>query len=212
MTTIDDVYAQRNELTIAFAKAALAAGWKAGKSIDPMADPEWANVVYVDLPDGRQVSWHMSPDCVPLLDGLPQYAGTWDGTFIGRETGWSRGIEPVVQQKDPTDPGNDVDVLREHVRHLERRVRQLHAQQAEPVAGVVLNEEGRAALVEHGREEWHCVSRNARRLYIAPPQRKLVPLTDEEAAKACGASGNLGPLMQIVRAVERAHGIKEGGA
>ena len=41
--------------------------------------------------------------------------------------------------------------------------------------------------------------------YTAPPQRK--PLTEEEAAKACGASGNLGPLMQIVRAVERAHGI-----
>lgn len=39
----------------------------------------------------------------------------------------------LAQQKDPTDPGNDVDVLREHVRHLERRVRQLHAQQAEPV-------------------------------------------------------------------------------
>ena len=80
--------------------------------------------------------------------------------------------DALAQQKDPTDPGRDVDVLREHVRHLERRVRQLHAQQAEPVAGVVLNEEGRAALVEHGREEWHCVSRNARRLYTAPPQRK----------------------------------------
>ena len=85
----------------------------------------------------------------------------------------------LAQQKDLTDPGNDVDVLREHVRHLERRVRELHAQQAEPVAGVVLNEEGRAALVEHGREEWHCVSRNARRLYAAPPQRK--PQTLDEA-------------------------------
>ena len=42
----------------------------------------------------------------------------------------------LAQQADPTDPGNDVDVLREHVRHLERRVRQLHAQQAEPVEPV----------------------------------------------------------------------------
>ena len=37
-----------------------------------------------------------------------------------------------AQQDDPTDPGHDVDVLREHVRHLERRVRELHAQQDEP--------------------------------------------------------------------------------
>ena len=43
--------------------------------------------------------------------------------------------EPA-QEADPTDPGHDIDVLREHVRHLERRVRQLHAQQAEPVAWV----------------------------------------------------------------------------
>lgn len=93
MTTIDDVYAQRNELAIAFAKAALAAGWKAGRGTDPMADPEWANVVYVDLPDGRQVSWHISPDCAPLLDGLPQYTGEWDGTFVGRAKGWSKQIE-----------------------------------------------------------------------------------------------------------------------
>ena len=118
----------------------------------------------------------------------------------------------LTQQKDPTDPGNDVDVLREHVRHLERRVRQLHAQQAEPVAGVVLNEEGRAALVEHGREEWHCVSRNARRLYTAPPQRK--PLTEEEIDALIHpvVMADLSDEMtdyEIARAVERAHGIKE---
>ena len=40
--------------------------------------------------------------------------------------------DALAQQADTTDPGHDVDVLREHVRHLERRVRQLHAQQAEP--------------------------------------------------------------------------------
>ena len=41
-------------------------------------------------------------------------------------------------------------------------------------------------------------------LYTAPPQR--VPLSEEEAAKAC-SSARFGSLMQIVRAVERAHGI-----
>ena len=90
MTT--DVYTQRNELAIAFTKAALAAGWRAGRGIDPQGDGGWQHVVYVDLPDGRQVSWHMSPDCVPLLDGLPEYPGKWDGKFTGRWPGWSKGI------------------------------------------------------------------------------------------------------------------------
>jgi len=33
---------------------------------------------------------------------------------------------------DPTDPGHDVEVLREHVRHLERRVRELSTPQPAP--------------------------------------------------------------------------------
>ena len=49
----------------------------------------------------------------------------------------------------------------------------------EPVAGAVLNADGRPALVDNGTEDWHCKRRNARRLYTAPqPQRP--PLTDEE--------------------------------
>jgi len=50
-----------------------------------------------------------------------------------------------------------------------------------------------------------------RALYTAPPRRTMVPLTDEEAAKACGAGGNLGPLMQIVHAVEKASWEKNNG-
>ena len=38
--------------------------------------------------------------------------------------------EPLA---DPTDPGHDVDVLREHVRHLERRVRELAQPQRKPL-------------------------------------------------------------------------------
>lgn len=34
-------------------------------------------------------------------------------------------------QADPTDPGYEVEVLREHVRHLERRVRELRRLHAE---------------------------------------------------------------------------------
>ena len=88
---IDDVYTQRNALAIAFAKAALAAGWRAGRGKDepcPAWDDSWRHVVYVDLPDGRQVSWHMSPDCVPMALTLPMYPGEWDGTYVGRDKEW----------------------------------------------------------------------------------------------------------------------------
>jgi hypothetical protein len=90
---LDAVYAQRNELAIAFVKAALAAGWKAGRGTDPQADHEWSNVVYVDLPDGRQVSWHIAPREAHLLEGLPYYKGEWDRTFVGRTAGWTRSME-----------------------------------------------------------------------------------------------------------------------
>jgi hypothetical protein len=36
-------------------------------------------------------------------------------------------LDPVDGRADPTDPGYDVSVLREQVRHLERRIRQLAA-------------------------------------------------------------------------------------
>lgn len=86
---LDAVYVQRNELAVAFVKAALAAGWNAGRGTDPQADHEWSNVVYVDLPDGRQVSWHIAPHQAHLLDGLPFYKGEWDRTFVGRSPGWT---------------------------------------------------------------------------------------------------------------------------
>lgn len=90
---IDAAYAQRNTLAVAFAKAAIAAGWTAGRGYDSNEswDPEWRHVVYVDLPDGAQVSWHMNPDQVYLLDELPEYPGEWDGTFKGRESAWCVG-------------------------------------------------------------------------------------------------------------------------
>ena len=93
------------------------------------------------------------------------------------------------------------------------------AQQAEPVEPVAwmfelarnFNLEGYGGwekrITEYRPNTPEGSVRNVTPLYTATPKRK--PLTEEEAAKACGASGNLGPLMQIVRAVERAHGIKE---
>ena len=89
---LNDVYRQRNNLAIAFCKAALAAGWPAGRGIDDMkvnsGDADWANVLYVDLPDGNQVSWHIAPSAVHLLEGIPQYKNVWVGTFTARDKNW----------------------------------------------------------------------------------------------------------------------------
>lgn len=85
-------YTQRNMLAIAFARMALALGWKAGRGYDGDLKknwlPEWRHLVYVQFPSGTQVSWHMSPDCVPFLDNLPLYDGNWDETFLSREQDW----------------------------------------------------------------------------------------------------------------------------
>ena len=97
MQALDKVYTQRNELAVAFAKAALAAGWPAGRGFDPVeATDGWGHVVYVDLPDGSQVSWHIAPSEVHLLGGLPEYPGRWDGKFTGHTPGWSQRIEVQV--------------------------------------------------------------------------------------------------------------------
>lgn len=89
---LNAVYSQRNELAVAFALAAIEAGWNAGRGFDmdmPGADVnDWGHVVYVDTPGG-QVSWHIAPDDVHLLAPLPQYDGEWDGTFRARESGWT---------------------------------------------------------------------------------------------------------------------------
>lgn len=96
-------YAERNALAVAFAKTALAAGWKAGRGFDDDQAkdwaPEWRHVLYVDLPTGEQVSWHMSPAEVHLLDGLPEYTGEWDGTFLARDPVWAALIASTPGQE-----------------------------------------------------------------------------------------------------------------
>lgn len=87
-------YTQRNILAIASVKLALLAGLKAGKGIDKdEPSPEWANVVYIDLPDGTQVSWHMAPSEVHLLADIPAYDGVWDGTSLGGKPEWLTSIK-----------------------------------------------------------------------------------------------------------------------
>lgn len=95
------VYGQRNRLAIAFALMALGMGWNAGRGLDSdeTKDANWRHVVYIDLPGGKQVSWHIAPTEVPLLDMLPEYDGQWDGTFLGTTENW---LQHLVAA-DPTD-------------------------------------------------------------------------------------------------------------
>ena len=110
-----------------------------------------------------------------------QVLEAWDGG----DTEWFKQAYTVMeslraalaQQDDPTDPGHDVDVLREHVRHLERRVRELHAQQAEPA------HEPAYKVKVTGR--WHDTEPLAAAfnlpdgehlLYTTPPQRPAEPV------------------------------------
>ena len=88
---LNQAYSERNRLAVAFTKAALAAGWAAGTAMDnekPNWDREWCHVVYVSLPCGEQVSWHMSPDEVPLAIDLPNYPFEWNGKFTARDANW----------------------------------------------------------------------------------------------------------------------------
>lgn len=76
-------YSQRANLAVAFAKAAEMLGWSMGRGVDNKVenDMDWRHVLYVDLPNGKQVSYHFSPDDKHMLDGLPTYRGEWDGKF-----------------------------------------------------------------------------------------------------------------------------------
>ncbi len=71
----DGAYLERNRVV-----AALACCFPAGVGRTAIEgwDPEWENVVYIDLPTG-QVSWHFHDDHSHLFARLPKYAGIWDG-------------------------------------------------------------------------------------------------------------------------------------
>jgi len=83
---LNRVYSERNYAAILAVKLALKLGYKVGQGIDDNKNwnIEWRHVVYIDLPCGTQLSWHMSPKEVCLLDTLPQYTGKWDGKWSAK--------------------------------------------------------------------------------------------------------------------------------
>lgn len=79
---INSAYTQRAIAAIAFAHTVLSLGGTAGIGRDGREDQpdEWRVVLYVDTPAG-QMSWHIAPADQAMLEGLPQYTGTWDGNW-----------------------------------------------------------------------------------------------------------------------------------
>lgn len=71
---LDEVYAERNAVVLAFATLARALGWHVGKAVDA-SEPGWP-VLLIDTPEG-QVSWHFKADDMP--SDMPVYRGHWDG-------------------------------------------------------------------------------------------------------------------------------------
>ncbi|WP_349745350.1 hypothetical protein [Roseateles cavernae] len=74
-TVCDAVYLERNQVVAALAKC-FPSGI-ARTAIEGWA-PEWHGCVYIDLPTG-QASWHYHDREAHLFEGLPPYAGQWDG-------------------------------------------------------------------------------------------------------------------------------------
>jgi hypothetical protein len=42
-------------------------------------DDEWRHVLFIDLPHGGQVSWHLYKDELVNFPGIGEYKGEWDG-------------------------------------------------------------------------------------------------------------------------------------
>ncbi len=79
---LNTAYTQRAIAAIAFAHTVISLGGTAGVGKDDREDEpdEWRVVLYVNTPAG-QMSWHIAPNDQPMLEGLPQYQGSWDGLW-----------------------------------------------------------------------------------------------------------------------------------
>lgn len=94
----DTIYTQRAALAVAMARMILMqggrAGFRPGKTMD-----DWP-ALYIELPDGSQLSFHISHEDSRLLEGLPIYTGEWDGTYLGRGSEWLKAIPmPTVLEQ-----------------------------------------------------------------------------------------------------------------
>jgi hypothetical protein len=83
MSSLDDVYNERNRCVAGMARMALDLGYLAyivrHKPVEGESwDPEWLNVVFVHTPTG-QMSWHIHERELPLFAFLKREANLYDG-------------------------------------------------------------------------------------------------------------------------------------
>lgn len=92
-TRLNTAYAQRAIVAVALAHTILQHGGTAGVGQDDREDqPDaWRVVLYVDTPAG-QLSWYIAPDDQPMLAGLPQYTGSWDGKWNSANVHFYKGF------------------------------------------------------------------------------------------------------------------------
>lgn len=93
-TRTERAYTERAIVVKALCSLAAKLGYAYGVGIDDIEtnEPEWRNVVYVDLPEG-QISWHISPDDWSMFALVPEYTGKWDGTFNSRDIEFGKKIK-----------------------------------------------------------------------------------------------------------------------
>lgn len=90
---LNTAYSQRAIVAVTLAHTVLSYGGRAGIGRDDREDqPDaWRVVLYVDTHAG-QLSWHISPDDQPMLEGLPIYGGKWDGTWNSSNVDFYKGF------------------------------------------------------------------------------------------------------------------------
>jgi hypothetical protein len=101
LAALDEVYAERSAVVLAFAQAAQMCGGTVGKLVDP-AEPDWP-VLMIDTPYG-QVSWHLKASEMPA--DMPDYPGEWDGHTTPEK--YER-LAALVAHHDWTWAAEDVD-------------------------------------------------------------------------------------------------------
>jgi len=79
----DGAYSERNQCVALIARMALKLGWLAGTGRHPDLDTawedDWRTILFINIPDVGQVSWHFHDSERHLLTGLPEYPTGWDG-------------------------------------------------------------------------------------------------------------------------------------
>ena len=58
----------------------------------------WRYVVVIDLPDGKQISYHMNPETyLYAVNELPEFTSVWDGKYSAKDIDTLNGISKSIK-------------------------------------------------------------------------------------------------------------------